>query len=50
MNPYGRILGFLDRLDNLIEYKNIIYFNKLKRFKWLGHVERMPEEKICNGR
>jgi hypothetical protein len=32
-------------LDNLIEHKNIIHFNEAQRLRWLGHVERVPEER-----
>jgi hypothetical protein len=32
-------------LENLIEYKNIIHFIKAHVLRWLGHVERMPEER-----
>jgi hypothetical protein len=28
-----------------MEYKNIIRFIKARRLRWLGHVERMPEER-----
>jgi hypothetical protein len=42
-DPYSRILGFLGR--NLIEHKNIIHFIKSRRMIWLGHVERITEEK-----
>jgi hypothetical protein len=31
--------------DNLLEHKNIIHFNRAQRLSWLGHVERMPEER-----
>jgi hypothetical protein len=30
---------------NSIERKNIINFIKAQRLRWLGHVERMPEER-----
>jgi hypothetical protein len=34
-----------EELDNLIEHKNIIHFIKAQRLRWLGHVERMSEER-----
>jgi hypothetical protein len=33
-----------EELDNLIGHKNIIHFVKSQRLRWLGHVERIPEE------
>jgi len=32
-------------MDELIKRKNIIRFIKSQRLKWLGHVERMPNER-----
>jgi hypothetical protein len=37
-----------EELDNLIKYKNIINFIKAQRLRWLGHVERMSEEREVN--
>ena len=34
-----------EELDELIKWKNIIRFIKSQRLKWLGHVERMPNER-----
>jgi hypothetical protein len=34
-----------EQLDNLIEHKSIIYFIESQRLRWLGHVERMSEER-----
>jgi hypothetical protein len=34
-----------EELDELIKRKNIIIFIKSQRLKWLGHVERMPNER-----
>jgi hypothetical protein len=34
-----------EELDKLIKQKNIIRFIKSRRLKWLGHVERMPNER-----
>jgi len=34
-----------EKLDELIKRKNIIRFIKSQRLKWLGHVERMPNER-----
>jgi hypothetical protein len=30
----------------LIKHKNIIRFVKAQRLNWLGHIERMPEERV----
>jgi hypothetical protein len=37
-----------EELENLIQHKNIIHFTEAQRFSWLGHVERVPEEKDVN--
>jgi hypothetical protein len=34
-----------EKLNELIKRKNIIRFIKSQRPKWLGHVERMPNER-----
>ena len=34
-----------EELDELIKRKNIIRFIKSQRLKWLGHVERIPNER-----
>ena len=34
-----------EELDELIKRKNVIRFIKSERLKWLGHVERMPNER-----
>jgi hypothetical protein len=34
-----------EELDNLIEHKNMINFIRAQRLRWLGHVERIPEER-----
>jgi hypothetical protein len=37
-----------EELDNLIEQKNLIHFAKVRRLRWLGHVDGMPEERDVN--
>jgi hypothetical protein len=32
-------------LDNLTEHKNIVHFVEAQRLRWLGQVERVPEER-----
>jgi hypothetical protein len=34
-----------EELDDLIQQQNIIRFIKSQRLKWIGHVERMPQER-----
>jgi hypothetical protein len=34
-----------EEIVNLIDHKNIINFIKAQRLRWLGHVERIPEER-----
>jgi hypothetical protein len=33
-----------EELDDLIQQQNVIRYIKSQRLKWLGHVERMPQE------
>jgi len=33
-------------LENLINHENIVRHNKNKRLSWVGHVERMPDERV----
>jgi len=35
------------RLENAIEYENIVRHIKSKRLSWLGLVERMPNERVA---
>ena len=35
-----------EELENVIEYEKIVRHIKSKRFSWLGHVERMPNERV----
>jgi hypothetical protein len=35
-----------EELDKLIKHKNIIRFIKAQRLNWLGHIERMSEERV----
>jgi len=34
-------------LENVIGYENIVRHIKSKRLSWLGHVERMPNERVA---
>jgi hypothetical protein len=36
-----------EELENAIRYKNIVRHIKSKRLSWLGHVERMPNERVA---
>jgi len=36
-----------DELENAIGYENIVRHIKSKRLSWLGHVERMPNERVA---
>jgi hypothetical protein len=44
LNGLWRIKNY-EELDDLIQRKNIIRFIKTQRLKWLGHAERMPNER-----
>jgi hypothetical protein len=35
-----------DELDKLIRHKNILNYIKAQRLNWLGHLHRMPEERM----
>jgi ATP-dependent helicase/DNAse subunit B len=35
-----------DELDKLIRHKNVINHIKAQRLSWLGHLHRMPEERM----
>jgi hypothetical protein len=35
-----------DELDKLIRHKNIINYIKAQRLSWVGHLLRMPEERM----
>jgi hypothetical protein len=35
-----------EELDKLIKQKNIMRFVKAQRLNWLGHIERMSEERV----
>ena len=35
-----------EELENVIKYENIVRHIKSKRLSWLGHVERMPNERV----
>ena len=35
-----------EELENVIKYENIVRYIKSKRLSWLGHVERMPNERV----
>jgi hypothetical protein len=34
-----------EELDDLIQQQNVIRFIKSQRLKWIGHAERMPQER-----
>ena len=36
-----------EELENAIRYENIVRHIKSKRLSWLGHVERMPNERVA---
>jgi hypothetical protein len=40
--------GCRTNTENAITYENIVKHIKSKRFSWLGHVERMPKERVPN--
>jgi hypothetical protein len=35
-----------DELDKLIRHNNVINHTKAQRLSWLGHLHRMPEERM----
>jgi len=35
-----------DELDELIRHKNIINYIKAERLSWVGHLHRMPEDRM----
>ena len=35
-----------EELENLINHENIVRHIKSKRLSWVGHVERMPDERV----
>jgi hypothetical protein len=36
-----------EKLENAIRHENIVRHIKSKRLSWLGHVERMPNERVA---
>jgi hypothetical protein len=36
-----------EELENAIRYENIVRHIKSKSLSWLGHVERMPNERVA---
>jgi hypothetical protein len=36
-----------DELENAIRYENVVRHIKSKRLSWLGHAERMPNERVA---
>jgi hypothetical protein len=36
-----------EELENIIRHENIVRHIKSKRLIWLGHVERMPDERVA---
>jgi hypothetical protein len=39
--------NFTNRIKSIIRHENIVRHIKSKRLSWLGHVERMPEERVA---
>ena len=35
-----------EALENLINRENIVRSIKIRRLSWVGHVERMPDERL----
>jgi len=35
-----------EKLENLIKHENIVRHIKSKRLRWMGHVERIPVERV----
>ena len=35
-----------EELENLINRENIVRSIKIRRLSWVGHVERMPDERL----
>jgi len=35
-----------EELENLIDHENIVRHIKSKRLNWVGHVEKMPDERV----
>jgi hypothetical protein len=35
-----------EELENIIRHENIVRHIKSKSLSWLGHVERMPDERV----
>ena len=38
-----------EELENLINHENIVRHIKSKRLSWVGHVTRMPDERVVKG-
>jgi hypothetical protein len=45
IDQYNLSFHLLDSTLKRIEHKNVIHFFKAQRLRWLGLVERMPEER-----
>jgi hypothetical protein len=45
-NRGPRVTFFFTKVEQVIRYENIVRHIKSKRLSWLGHVERMSDERV----